>query len=85
MSTLLLSQIQRTPAHHAALDGEVEALQLLQEHGTRWSLVDSVSATYTVYYTVHNIYHTINRMMCLAVLHTLLGQSCNMNFIDQVS
>ena len=84
MSTLLLSQIQRTPAHHAAMDGEVEVLELLQEHGTRWSLVDSVSAAYTVYYTVHNIYHTINRMMCLAVLHTLLGQSCNMNSIDQV-
>ena len=84
MSTLLLSQNQVTPAHYAAMDGEVEALELLQEHGTRWSLVDSVSAAYTVYYTVHNIYHTINRMMCLAVLHTLLGQSCNMNSIDQV-
>ena len=53
MSTLLLSQGQRTPAHWAAFNGEVEALKLLQEHGTRWSLVDKVSAAYTVYYNVH--------------------------------
>ena len=81
MSTLLLSQNQTTPAHWAAYKGSAEALELLKEHGALFNQVDNVSAAYTVYYTVH--YHTINRM-CLAVLHTLLGQSCNMNFIDQV-
>ena len=53
MSTLLLSQRQRTPAHYAAANGRVEALELLQEHGTLFNLVDNVSAAYTVYYTVH--------------------------------
>ena len=53
MSTLLLSQDQHTPTHWAAEGGEVEAMKLLQEHGARWSLVDKVSAVYTVYYTVH--------------------------------
>ena len=53
MSTLLLSQNQHTPAHWAAAKGNVEALELLQEHGALFNQVDNVSAAYTVYYTVH--------------------------------
>ena len=53
MSTLLLSQIQATPAHYAAMVGSVEALEVLKEHSASFNLVDEVSAAYTVYYTVH--------------------------------
>ena len=53
MSTLLLSQNQTTPAHHAAYKGSAEALELLKEHDASFNQVDIVSAAYIVYYTVH--------------------------------
>ena len=53
MSTLLLSQGQRTPAHGAALNDHVEALELLVAHGASMSVKTKVSVASVVYYTVH--------------------------------
>ena len=53
MSTLLLSQYQRTPTHWAAANGKVEALKLLVARGAELNVKDEVSAASVVYYTVH--------------------------------
>ena len=49
MSTLLLSQDQTTPAHWAAMNGDVEELELLKEHGASFNQVSNVSAAYTLF------------------------------------
>ena len=53
MSTLLLSQYDRTPAHDAALNDHVESLKLLVVHCASMSVKDMVSVASVVYYTVH--------------------------------
>ena len=53
MSTLLLSQDQKTPTHYAAVNGHVEALKLLVARGATVNMKDEVSAASVVYYTVH--------------------------------
>ena len=53
MSTLLLSQNDLTPAHHAAAFDKVEALKLLVANGALMNVQDKVSVASVVYYTVH--------------------------------
>ena len=53
MSTLLLSQNGVTPAHRAALNDHVEALNLLAAYGASMSVKTMVSVASVVYYTVH--------------------------------
>ena len=53
MSTLLLSQVQWTPAHDAASNDRVEVLKLLVKHGGLMSVKNNVSVASVVYYTVH--------------------------------